>query len=505
MAELSNGKFSQADLEAALDPRTQEFQQLVRLTPATLAHYRTKGKWIAAPHLLYMASIIASQLIQGDARIIVEVPPRHGKSEMISVHTPIWFLDLFPWANVILTTYAADLSVEFGRRVRDAFLDNDNGVLKTTVRDDAQKMSMFITSEGGGMRSVGIGGPITGKGAHLLLVDDYIKNWEEASSPKTLDDIFNWFITTAYTRLEPGGSCVILATRWVIDDLIGRLTEADKDNFWTVIRLPALAEANDPLGRAVGEALWPKRYSEKSLNSIKKILGDFMFSALYQQAPKTITDSKADVSKIKYISQIPPGNYRWCRSWDLAATEREIGATNPDYTVGTLIGTNAVLHGPSAHTIIAHQVRGQWDPDDVEATVLRTAQMDGPSIPIIIEQEPGSSGKSWAKHLATNTLAGYTVTIKPSGGRNKWIRAQPYVAAITDGRVSFVIGDWNTTHKAELKDFPNGKKDDTVDSASLGYSHLHLSNVASPVWGRTPSGILVPVATVPVTSVVWGR
>lgn len=504
--------FNRADLESALDPRTQEYQQLVRLTPATLAHYRTKGKWIAAPHLLHMASIIAHELIQGDARIIIEVPPRHGKSELLSINTPIWFLDLFPWAHVILTTYASDLSVEFGRRVRDAFLENENGVLRTRVRDDAQKMSLFMTEEGGGMRSVGIGGPITGKGAHLLLVDDYIKNWEEASSPKTLDDIFNWFITTAYTRLEPGGSCVILATRWVIDDLIGRLIEADKKKFWTVVRMPALAEENDILGRKVGQALWPKRYSTETLLGIQDILGEFMFSALYQQAPRTVQDSKADVSKIKYITELPNGNYRWCRSWDLAATEKTT-TNKADWTVGTLLGTNSVPKVIAGETILANVVRGQWNPDRVEEVIRATAEADGPNIPVIIEQEPGSSGKSWAMHLANNVLMGFNVVIKPSGGANKWIRAQPYVAAVTNGKVSYVTAPWNDPCKNELRDFPNGKFDDTVDSASLGFSHLHLTNMMSPVWGTTPTGIIVPNrdillpngASNLVTGCVWGR
>ena len=498
-------QFSQADLESALDPRTQEFQDLVRLTPATFAHYRTDGKWIPAPHLLRAASIIAPQLMQGDARIIVEVPPRHGKSELLSVHTPIWFLEQFPWANVILTTYAADLSVEFGRRVRDAFIDNENGRLKAQVRDDAAKMSLFLTTQGGGMRSVGIGGPITGKGAHLLLVDDYIKNWEEASSPKTLDDIFNWFTTTAYTRLEPGGSCVILATRWVIDDLIGRLIAADKSHFWEVVRFPALAEENDPLGRAVGEALWPKRYSKAALESIKAILGEFMFDALYQQDPKTVKDSKADVTKIRYINAIPE-NFRWCRSWDLAATEKT-AKNKADYSAGALVGTNSITGVSLSSTCIADMVHFQGEPDIVEERILETARRDGQHIPIIIEQEPGASGKSWAKHLQLNVLAGFNVTIKPSSGSNKWIRAQPYIAAISNGRISFINGSWNKVHSDELRDFPNGKNDDTVDAASQGFAHLHTSNMASPTWGRTPSGIIIPSSriVVPTTSVCWGR
>lgn len=105
-------------LEGTLDVRSQEYQNAVKLTPATLAYYRTKGSWIAAEHLLYVSSIIAHEISLGDARIIIECPPRHGKSELVSVNTPIWFLEKFPWASIILTSYAADLSEGFGRRVR---------------------------------------------------------------------------------------------------------------------------------------------------------------------------------------------------------------------------------------------------------------------------------------------------------------------------------------------------------------------------------------------------
>lgn len=490
---LDSQPLNRVDLEAILDPRTQEFQEAIRLTPATLAHYRTGGAWRAPPHLLHIASVLAHELAMGDARIIVEVPPRHGKSELISVHTPIWFLDKFPWAQIILTTYAAELSVGFGRRVRDAFLENPKGALKTQVRDDAQKMSLFLTTEQGGMTSVGIGGPITGKGAHLLLVDDFIKNWEEASSDTVLDDIFSWFTTTAYTRIEPGGSCVILATRWMINDLIGRLKAQDKSAYWLVIRFPALAEENDPLGRPVGAALWPERYTRETLLKTREIIGDFMFDALYQQNPRELSDSKADISQIRYVDDIPPGNYRWCRSWDLAATENT-QSKKADFTVGTLIGTRSVMGVSLSNTVVAGQIRGQWASGKVEEVLLETARADGSNIPIVLEQEPGGAGKSWAQHLATNVLAGYNVTIKPSAGAKKWIRNQPYVAAISHGRITFVRGSWMEAHKEELKTFPaEGKHDDTVDSAGLGYSHLHLSHSNGPSWGRDPaSGLLLP-------------
>lgn len=473
----------QLAVESALDPRSKEFQQAIKLTPATLAHYRTAGKWIPAEHLLFISSIIASELSQGDARIIIEVPPRHGKSELASVNTPIWFMEKFPWAHIILATYAADLAEGFGRRVRDSILQNDQGIMSVKIRDDVQRTAHFLTSEGGSMSSMGVGGPITGRGAHLLLIDDYIKNWKEASSELTLNAIWDWFRTTAYNRLEPGGSCIVLATRWTIDDLIGRLKEQDKTAMWTIIRLPAIAEANDLLNRQKGEALWPARYPLHVLEQIQSIVGEFIFSAMYQQDPKEASQTKADVEQFKIVDEIPNSQfYRWVRSWDTAATK-----DGGDWSVGTLIGTNGRPGAPTAMTAIADMIRKQFDAPALETLLRATAEADGPGVPIVLEQEPGSAGKIATQHLATNVLRGFNVTIKPPGGHNKWIRGQPYIAAVTHGRVYLLRAAWNAIHKKELSIFPNGKYDDTCDSAAQGFNELHLTKIYTPVWGRKAS------------------
>lgn len=494
----------QLAVEGLLDPRSAEFQQAIKLTPATLAHHRTGGKWSPATHLLLIASILASEIAQGDARIIIEVPPRHGKSELTSVHTPIWFLEHFPWASVLLTTYAADLATGFGRRVRDAFLTDQGQFLKTRVRDDVQRTDHFLTTEGGGMGSVGIGGPITGRGAHLLLVDDYIKNWAEASSELVLQSLWNWFATTAYTRLEPFGSCVILATRWVIDDLIGRLKENDKDHMWMVIRLPAIAEEGDPAGRQVGEALWPARYPLAKLKQIESVIGTFMFMAMFQQSPLRAGEVKTDITMLKEIDPLPDlSRFRICRSWDLAATGEDEKTKKRkkrgDYSVGTLIGTNGRPGASTALTVLLDIERGRWKPKEVEDNLVRVAEADGYDVPIIIEQEPGASGKAYANHLMTNVLRGYKVILQPPSGGNKFIRAQPYCAAVSHGRVHGVKSTNLIVHKKELEFFPNVKHDDTVDSASQGYNYLHQTKLLIPTWGRdgvqdgvqaTPSGLV---------------
>jgi len=513
---LQSVPFNQTDLQLAvegiLDPRSKEFRDAVKFTPATLATYRTGGRWIPAEHLLFLSSILAHEISQGDARIIVELPPRHGKSEEISVHTPIWFLEHWPWASVILATYAAELASGFGRRVRDSFLLDDatDGprLLDARVRDDVQRTDHFLTTEGGGMASVGIGGPITGRGANLLVIDDYIKNWAEASSDLVLQSIQNWFGTTAYTRLEPGGSCVILATRWVLDDLIGWLIKNDKDRMWTVIRMPAIAEENDILNRAPGEALWSARYPIDKLLQIKSVVGDFIFNAMYQQNPKSIGETKADPEQIRIVDQlVNPQLYRWTRSWDIAATDGK-KKKKGDWTVGILIGTNGRPGLPTALTCLYDMQRDKLSPAKVEDLLLKTAQTDGTGTPIVIEQEPGSSGKAYAEHLASNVLRGYSVTIKPAGGENKWIRAQPYVAAVSHGRILMLRAVWNQIHKDELKDFPNGRHDDTIDSASQGFNELHQSNILIPTWGRPhsqDSGVVRGDSGKLIQGVVWGR
>jgi hypothetical protein len=253
-----------------------QVQKNWKLTPATLAYRISRQQWIPAKHLQYISLRVAQAIARGNGRIIISAPPRHGKSQLTSIYVPTWILEQFPNYKVILAGYGADLATGFSRQVRDIFTDEDNhGLLKTRIRQDAKRVEAFLV-EGhtGGMYAVGLGGAITGRGAHVLLIDDYIKEIKEALSPAYRDYIWNWFVTTAYTRLEPGGTCIIIATRWHSDDLIGRLlaTEGTTDTGgkWEYIELPAIAEEGDMLGRKVGEALFPDRYPISALEDIQE-------------------------------------------------------------------------------------------------------------------------------------------------------------------------------------------------------------------------------------------
>jgi predicted phage terminase large subunit-like protein len=463
----------------------QQIQQIVqnwKLTPATFAHKISGGSWIPAPHLMYISSRVAKGIARGNARIIISAPPRHGKSQLSSIYTPGWVLENYPHYKTILAGYGADLATGFSRQVRDMFQDKTNHDLLTSrIRTDASRVEAFLTEQGGGMYAVGLGGAITGRGAHVLLIDDYIKEIKEALSPAYRDYIWNWFVTTAFTRLEPGGSCIIIATRWHSDDLIGRILANLADQNWEYIEIPAIAEEGDLLGRPVGAPLFPERYPLERLQELRTTLGSVFFQALFQQKPVDESKKMTDGNWLKIVDFIPIQErmqYKWARVWDLAATEG-----GGDYTVGSLIGYNQL----TGDTVISNVIRRQISPGQVEALVRNTALVDGPEVKIRIEQEPGSAGISLVHHYKTNILPEFNVDGIPVV-KNKLVRAQPLLAAAEAGKVKLLAGSWNEVFIREFDTFPGGENDDQVDTAGAGYTFLSGKKVYSASWGRAKQG-----------------
>lgn len=459
-----------------------------RLTPATLASKITGGQWIAAPWLKYVSTRVATGIARGGARIIISAPPRHGKSELISVHTPTWVLENFPNKNIILAGYGADLTEMYGRRVRDQIREHSD-LLRCRVRTDVSKVSAFLTDTNGYMFSVGLGGAITGRGAHVLLIDDYIKEIKEALSQSQRDYIWNWFVTTAMTRLEPGASVIIIATRWHSDDLIGRILR----NFpgkWENICLPALALPGDLLGRKPGEVLFEERYDRAFIDEQHDVLGSVFFHALYQQGPM---DEVLRFTNPEWLKTIPARNaddYVWARVWDLAASE-----DGGDYTCGTLVGYSRSTN----NCILGNVIRKQLSIGDVESLVRNIAVADGTDTKVLIEQEPGASGKGLIQHYQTNVLPEFFVDAVPTV-KSKLIRAQPFLAAAEAGKV-FLLDEemgsyaevpnaelsWHNIFKKEFENFPVGDNDDQVDTAAAGYVYLSGKKQLSVSWGRKKS------------------
>jgi hypothetical protein len=255
---------------------------LWRLEPHTYAVVVSRNRWKASRHLRFIGERITDAIGDGGGRLIITLPPRHGKSELVSHYTPMWFLDNYPDKHVMLTGYSGDQALDWGRIVRNELAMNE--LCTTKLRDDSKAANRWHTPEGGGMVTAGVDGTITGRGGDLVIIDDPCKNWQDAVSSTIRAHEREWFGSTLYTRLEPGATIIVLMARWTDEDLAGWLEREHADP-WQVIRLPAMAEADDPLGRQPGEPLWPERFDARALQNIREALMPHEWDALYQQRP----------------------------------------------------------------------------------------------------------------------------------------------------------------------------------------------------------------------------
>jgi len=244
-----------------------------------------------------------------------EMIPTHN-SWFISQWVPAWFLANWPHKRVILTTYESTFAATWGRKVRNIIKEHGSRI-GVSLADDSTAANNWSTDKEGGMMTAGVGGPITGKGMDLGIIDDPHKNWQEAQSQSTRKGIQEWFDSTFYTRAEPGATIIVLATRWNEDDLIGYLTTERAADGWFHIVMPAIAEENDILGRLEGEALCPERYDIDALVRIKANMTAMMWAALFQQRPAPAEGTIFLRERWKFYDRKPVFSFV-LQSWDTA-------------------------------------------------------------------------------------------------------------------------------------------------------------------------------------------
>ena len=249
--------------------------------PASVAERLSRGRWQRYPHLDFLSARI-KRLAYSPIYLIVSMPPRHGKSELISHWTPVWFLRRWPHKRIILSSYGASFASDWGGEVKSSFTEHAHELGLTLAQDTKAKSQWRIQGFGGGMVAAGVGSSITGRGGDLLIIDDPIKSQREALSVTYRESIKQWYRSTLRTRAQPGASIILLMTRWHEDDLAGYLlNEAKNGNSdlphdpWEVINLPALAGSEDPLGRSEGEALWPEMYDRDALLQTREAIGSY--------------------------------------------------------------------------------------------------------------------------------------------------------------------------------------------------------------------------------------
>lgn len=240
------------------------------------------ARWIPARYLLTINAAI-DEMINGDRDdiLVIEAPPRHGKSELCSKYLPACFLGNYPDKRVILASYEANYARSWGRKARNVLEEWGRDLYGVGISEQqSAAVDWEIQGREGGMITAGVGGPITGRGAHLLIVDDPIKNAEEALSETVRDNIWDWWQSTAITRLEPGGKAIVIATRWHQEDLSGRLIAASESGDGPKVRRMTFPAISDE-----GYALFPERYPIDKLEAIKLKTDLFWWLCLYMQHP----------------------------------------------------------------------------------------------------------------------------------------------------------------------------------------------------------------------------
>ena len=340
-----------------------------------------------------------------------------------------------------------------------------------------------VASHLGRMRCTGVGGGITGRGADLLIIDDPIKDAVEAGSATYRDRAWNWYGSTARTRLEPGGIIIVVQTRWHQEDLIGRLRQQEElgGEAWDSLTLPGICEdsESDPLGRSKGQALWPQRYPEEELLTLKNSTPERWWNAMFQQRP---APPGGLIAKSAWFDPVhgPPINMpmKRCRFWDCAGTVEE--TSDPDWTVGAKLARdqNGIFY---IEDIIRVRMRGA----DVDALIRQTAEVDTRACLVREEQEGGSSGKAIIEHRQRK-LAGFNYQGIPSH-KGKELRWQPMLNQAEIGCVKMVIGPWNEKWLSELREAPFGSHDDQLDAVSGSFQELTVAGTgvsASKVLSR---------------------
>jgi len=436
-----------------------------RMNISTYAEILSKGRWIAYDWIAYILREIQWRIIRGNARIIVNAPPRHGKTEGISHWLPTWYLDWFPEKRIMGVSYGERQSVKSGRMVRDEFQTNPLTVTK--IRHDKSNADEWLTTEGhglGGMRSAGLDGTVTGQGADLMLIDDPHKNRAEASSPTMLQHVIDTYTGTLRHRLEPDGSIIIIQTRWNQRDLTGYLLEeSDSRDEWLHIVLPAVCDfEQDPIGRKIGEALCPERWPLGPLGELRRDLGAMDWAGIYQQHPSPAQGGIIKRDWFQRWSFIPHVEYKhMCQSWDLTFSD-----TGQSYVVGQVwqrIGSNFYL---------LDQLREKLDFPGTVNAIRRMSRKHPEAVTKYIEDKANGPA-------VISTLRDEIPGIVPVSVRGSKEARLAAVSGLFEAGNVWIPEDkdcaWVKEFIEELVIFPNSRNNDQVDTASQALFEMRRS------------------------------
>ena len=462
-ALMQSGRLSEADMRV-LDRQLAKLEELKRreLSQQRFMKFveRVWPSFIGGKHHSRMAAAF-ERVARGESkRVIINMPPRHTKSEFASYLLPAWFLGNFPGKKVIQTSHTAELAVGFGRKVRNLV---DTDVYREifpdlSLQSDSKAAGRWNTSKGGDYFAIGVGGAVTGKGADLLIIDDPHSEQEAAmaaSNPEVYDKVYEWYTSGPRQRLQPGGAIVIVMTRWAQRDLTGQVVKAAAQRGgedWEVIEFPAILPSGKPL--------WPEFWSKEELTALQEELPNSKWQAQYQQNPVGNESAiiKRDWWQWWENDDPPPCDYI-LQSWDTAFEKNQ----RADYSAGTTWGVwynEEDNNSPNLILLDSYKKRVEWV--ELKRDVLEWYNQWEPDSMIV---EKKASGAPLIYELRSMGVPVQEYT--PSRGQDKIARLNSVSDIIASGKVWVPRTRWAEELVDEIAAFPSGEHDDLVDATTL--------------------------------------
>lgn len=403
-------------------------------------------------------------------RLIINMPPRHTKSEFASYLLPAFLMGRKPRLQTIEATHTAELAVKFGRKVRDLMMSDRYRELfpQVDLKQDSKAAGRWDTNHGGSYFAVGVGGAVTGRGADLLIIDDPHSE-QDAYSDLALDNAWEWYQGGPRTRLQPGGAIVIVMTRWGTKDLTAKLIKAQSSHSadrWEVIEFPAILPSGNPL--------WPEFWSLEELEAVRSSLSVQKWNAMYQQQP---TNDEGAILKREWwqvweAPQPPVVNYI-IQSYDTAYSKKETA----DYSVITTWGVFYPNQDSGPNIILLDVVRGRWDFPELKRIAKDEYKRWNPDNVLIEAKATGVTLQQELRRM------GIPVTMYTPGGRrsgtDKVSRANAVAPIFEAGMVWAPDTDWAEELVEECAAFPNGDNDDMVDSTTQAIMRFRQGNFVS--------------------------
>lgn len=420
--------------------------------------------------------------------LIISQPPRHGKSQIASIHLPAYLLGKNPDSRIISASYSASLASKMNRSVQK-LIDSPlyqqvfpgtrlagGGNNLPGIKALKNSEEFEVVGKRGTYRSAGVGGGITGMGADYFIIDDPIKNDEEANSEAYREGVWEWWLSTALTRLEENSRVLLIMTRWHEDDLAGRLLaqqKADPTSLkWHEVRFEAIREdmTDDMDPRVFGEPLWPQKYPLGRLETLKSSLGPRWWNSLYQQRPTALEGGVIKASQIKYYRELPPAFSRYVQSWDLNFKESD----GNDFVVGQVWG----IYGKDKYLL--DQVRGRWGFTQTCEEMARLSEKWPKARRKLVEEKAnGAAVLDAMKRKGLNEDG----TIRPAiSGLVPVVPQESKMARLTACSTDFQAGDvwfphpsiapWVQVVVDELVKFPNARYDDCADTVSQALNDM---------------------------------